>query len=263
MNVLNGTLDLRTGTLRPHRREDSLSKLAPVIYDENATCPRWLKFLDRVMDGNKDLITYLQRVAGYCLTDEVSEQCLWFLHGTGANGKSTLLQTLIDLMGDYGMQAVSEFLMVKTNESHPTERADLHGKRFVATIETEQGKRIAEALMKQMTGGDRLRARRMRQDFFEFAPTHKIFLAANHKPTVCGTDQAAWRRIKLIPFTVTIADDEKDKDLPSRSARPGRPTCFSAARPTEGIGTPAGSRRLSCSRPSERPRGRTTPLAKP
>ena len=216
LNVLNGTVDLRTGRLHPHRRENLLTKLAPVSYSPLATCLLWLKFLDRIMDGNQELITYLQRVVGYGLTGDVSEQCLWFFHGTGANGKSTFLTTLLAILGDYGMQSVSDLLMVKNHESHPTERADLLGKRFVATIETEEGNRVAEALMKQMTGGDKIRARKMRQDLFEFEPTHKIVLAANHKPTVRGTDLAAWRRIKLIPFTVTIPEAEKDKSLPER-----------------------------------------------
>jgi putative DNA primase/helicase len=168
------------------------------------------------MDGNRDLITYLQRVAGYGLTGDVGEQCLFFFHGSGANGKSTLLGALLGLLGDYGMQAVNDLLIVKHNESHPTERADLFGKRFAATIETEEGKRLAEALMKQMTGGDKVRARKMRQDFFEFDPQHKIVLAANHKPTIKGTDFAVWRRIKMVPFVVTIQEEEKDKSLPEK-----------------------------------------------
>lgn len=216
LNVENGTIDLKTGALREHRQADMMTKLAPVRYDGAATCPRWLKFLSRIMDDNHDLITYLQRVIGYCLTGEVSEQCLWFFYGTGANGKSTFLGAILAMLGDYAMQAVSELLMVKSHEAHPTERADLFGKRFVATIETEEGKRMAEALMKQMTGGDKVRARKMRQDFFEFTPTHKIVLAANHKPIIRGTDYAVWRRIKLVPFTVTIPDEEKDKDLPEK-----------------------------------------------
>ena len=163
LNVENGTLDLRTGTLRPHRRLDLITKLAPVTYDQTASCPRWLSVLDRIMGGNRDLITYLQRVCGYCLTGDVSEQCLWFFHGAGANGKSTFLGALLAMLGDYGMQAVSDLLMVKHNEAHPTERADLFGKRFVATIETEEGKRLAESLMKQLTGGDRMRRRGMRR----------------------------------------------------------------------------------------------------
>jgi putative DNA primase/helicase len=216
LNVLNGSIDLRTGRLREHKRDDLISKLAPVVYDHRAACPLWLRFLTRIMADNDRLIAYLQRVVGYSLTGLVSEQVLWFFYGTGANGKSTFLATLLAQLGDYAMQAVSDLLLAKHNESHPTERADLCGRRFVATIETEDGRRLAEALMKQMTGGDRIRARRMRQDFFEFNPTHKLFLAANHKPAVRGGDYATWRRIKLVPFTVTIPDEEKDKALPDK-----------------------------------------------
>src|SRR5262249_50594912 len=162
-NLQNGTIDLKTGKLREHRRGDLLTKLAPVNYDPHATCPLWLKCLERWMDGNNDLIGYLQRVVGYGLTGSVSEQCLWLFYGAGANGKSTFLSTILAMLGDYGMQAVSDLLLAKHNESHPTERADLFGKRFVCTIETDQGKCMAEALMKQLTGGDRVRARKMRQ----------------------------------------------------------------------------------------------------
>jgi putative DNA primase/helicase len=216
LNVRNGTLDLRTGQLREHRREDYLTKLVPVEYDLAASCPNWGRFLQRIMDGNADLIAYLRRVIGYALTGDVTEQCLWFLHGEGQNGKSTFLGTILALTGDYGIQAVPELLMQRVHDQHPTERADLFGRRFVATIETDEGKRMAESLMKQMTGGDQIRARWMKKDFFEFSPAHKLFLAANHKPTVRGTDFAVWRRIKLVPFTVTIPDDEKDKQLPAK-----------------------------------------------
>jgi putative DNA primase/helicase len=215
-NVLNGTLDLRTGLLRPHAQADMLTKLAPVVYDPEAKCPLWLKFLGRVMDGKDGLIGYLQRLVGYSLMGDVTEQSLWFFYGTGANGKSTFLSTVLAMLGDYGMQAVSDLLMVKRNESHSTERADLFGKRFVATIETEEGKRLAEALMKQMTGGDKIRARFLFKNHFEFSPTHKIVLAANHKPVIKGQDYANWRRIKLVPWTVTIPKDEKDLGLPDK-----------------------------------------------
>jgi putative DNA primase/helicase len=218
-NCANGTIDLRTGLLRPHRPADLITKLAPLVFDETATCPLWLKFLDQIMGGNKALVGYLQRFTGYCLSGDVSEQCLLFLYGTGANGKSTFLNTLLPIFGDYGLQAVSDLLLAKHHESHPTERADLFGRRFVITIETEDGRRIAEALMKQLTGGDRIRARHLYQDSFEFAPTHKILLAANHKPKVRGTDHAAWRRIKLLPFTVTISEQDKDRNLPRKLAR--------------------------------------------
>src|SRR6267142_1535288 len=141
------------------------------ISSRDARWPLWEKFLCRILAKNLDLITYLQRVVGYTLTGDVSEQALWLLYGTGQNGKSTFLGTILAMMGDYGMQAVSELLLAKHNEAHPTERADLFGRRFVATIEVDEGKRMAEALMKQLTGGDRLRARKMHQDFFEFTPT--------------------------------------------------------------------------------------------
>jgi putative DNA primase/helicase len=216
LNVLNGTIDLRTGRLRPHRRDDLITKLAPVIYDPDARCPLWERSLHRWMGGSEGLKTYLQRVVGYGLTGDVSEQLLWLFYGLGANGKSTFLLILLAMLGDYGMQAVADLLMTKKHEAHPTERADLFGRRLVATIETEEGKRLAEALMKQLTGGDKVRARKMRQDFFEFAPTHKIVLCANHKPVVRGTDLAVWRRIKLVPFGVTIPEHEKDRALPGK-----------------------------------------------
>jgi len=169
------------------------------------------------------LLRYLQRIAGYSLTADVREQCLFFLYGDGCNGKSTYLGALREMQGDYGMQSVPELLMLKAHESHPTERADLFGKRFVATIETEDGKRMAESLMKQMTGGEIVKARHMKKDFFDMPPTWKIFLAANHKPAIRGTDLGVWRRIKVVPFTETIKDAEKDKTLPDklRAEMPG------------------------------------------
>jgi putative DNA primase/helicase len=195
-NCANGTIDLRTGTLRPHRREDLLMKQSPVPFDPQALCQRWLQFLEEIMTGDKELIDYLQRAVGSSLTADVRDQCLFFLHGSGANGKSVFLLTILSLMADYGMQSIPELLMVRNNEQHPTERADLFGKRFVATVEVESGKALAETLVKQLTGGDLIRARRMREDFWEFPPTHKLWFAANHKPIVRGTDHAIWRRIK-------------------------------------------------------------------
>lgn len=216
LNLKNGTLDLRTMTLGEHRREDLITKLAPVNYESTATAPRWLEFLDRIMEGNKDLIGYLQRACGLALTGDAREQCLFFLYGSGANGKSTFLNTILAMMGDYGGQAVSELLMARSSEAHPTERADLAGKRMIATVEIDEGKKMAEAIIKQLTGGEKLKARRMRQDFFEIDQTWKIFLAANHKPIVQGDDLAIWRRIKLIPFNVTIAEDERDAELQNK-----------------------------------------------
>ncbi len=214
LNVENGTIDLRTGELREHRREDLITKLAPVEYDPEAEAPTWEAVLERLLPSHA-LRGFFQRFIGYCLTGDTSEQVLVFLHGLGANGKSTIINALLDILGDYGRQAAPELLTVKGN-SHPTELADLKGARLVASIEVEEGKRLAEALVKQLTGGDRIKARHMRQDFWEFKATHKLLLAANHKPRVRGADHAIWRRIKLVPFDVTIPDEEKDKKLPEK-----------------------------------------------
>jgi len=213
LNVLNGTVDLETGKLLPHQREDLLTKLAPVAYDASAPCPIWLGFLDRIMPGRNEMIEFLRRSIGYSLTGDVSEQVIFFLYGTGANGKTTFLNVIIEMLGDYAKQAAPNLLIAKRGESHPTELADLVGSRFVASVEVEEGKRLAESLVKQLTGGDKMKARFMRQDFFEFNPTYKIFLAANHKPVIQGSDYAIWRRIKLVPFTVTIPENEQDKKL--------------------------------------------------
>jgi putative DNA primase/helicase len=219
LNVENGTLDLRTGGLREHRKEDFITKLAPVAFTPDAACPRWESFLGRIFAGNAELIGYMQRLVGYCLTGATEEHVLPFLHGNGANGKSTFCETVLRLMGpDYAMKAAPDLLMAKRAESHPTDRADLFGKRFVACIETEEGRRMAEALAKELTGGDRVRARRMREDFWEFAPTHHIWLAGNHKPTITGTDHGIWRRVKLIPFEVVIPEAEQDKKLAAKLA---------------------------------------------
>lgn len=214
LNVLNGALDLRTGELREHRREDKLTKLAPVEYHKDADCPTWLRFLHTIFAHNADLIAYVQRLLGCCLTGDASEQMLNLFYGTGANGKSVWLNTALALLGpDYAMKASPDLLIVKRNNAHPTERADLFGKRLVVVSETEDGQRLAESLMKDMTGGDRMRARHCHKDNFEFAPTYKIILATNHKPEVRDTGHGTWRRIKVIPFKVTIPDGKQDKHL--------------------------------------------------
>lgn len=217
LNVKNGTIDLRTGNLYPHRRDDLQTTLCNVDYIPDATCPTWDKFLHRVMDGDEEMIRFLQRAIGYSLTGDVSEQKLFFLHGSGANGKSTFVNVILSLLGnDYATQAAPQLLVAGKSDRHPTEVADLYGKRLVASIEVEDGRRLAEELVKQLTGGDKIKARMMRQDFFQFDPTHKLWLVANHKPIIKGTDFAIWRRILLIPFDVTITDAEKDPQLPTK-----------------------------------------------
>lgn len=214
LNVANGTLDLRTGELREHRQADAITKLCPTTYDPAATCPTWLAFLDRIMAGNQGLISFLQRAVGYSLTGVIREHVLLFLYGKGQNGKSTFLNAMQHVLGtDFSMKAPPNLLMQKFGEVHSTEVFDLCGQRFVVAIEADEGRRLAESLVKELTGGDRLRARPVFENNIEFAPTHKVWLAANHKPTIRGTDIGIWRRVKMVPFLVEIPREEQDTDL--------------------------------------------------
>lgn len=216
LNVRNGTLDLRTGELRPHNPDNLITHIADVEYDPEAPFPEWTAFLKRVTQGDVELEAYLQRAVGYSLTGKVSEQVLFFLYGSGANGKSTFLNVLLSLLGDYGKQADPELLLAHQGDVHPTGMADLQGSRLVVCSEVEEGRRWAEVTVKQLTGGDRIKARFMRQDFFEFSPTFKIWLAANHKPTVRGSDHAIWRRLKLVGFEARIPPAEQIADFDER-----------------------------------------------
>lgn len=216
LNVENGTLDLRTGELRNHQREDLITKIAPVVYDPNAACPRWEAFLDRIMAENADLIRYLQRIFGYALTGDTREQCFFILYGIGANGKTTMTTAVAKTVGGYAQHTPTETLLVKRNDTIPNDVARLHGSRLVTAAEAECGRQLAEALVKQLTGGDKMAARFLHGEFFEFTPTFKIFLAVNQKPAIRGTDHAIWRRVRLIPFEVTIPDSEQDKTLPGK-----------------------------------------------
>lgn len=214
--VKNGTLNLKTGEFRQHRREDLITKCAPVVYDPNATCPRWMHFLQEIFCSDCDLIEFVQKAIGYSLTGSTAEQVMFFLFGGGANGKSTLINIIQGMMGDYSQQAPTSLLMSKQSEGVSNDVARLKGARFVTTVETEDGKRMAEALVKQITGGDVITARFLRQEFFEFKPEAKVFLCSNHKPIISGTDYAIWRRIHLIPFEVQIPPEKRDKKLPEK-----------------------------------------------
>lgn len=217
LNVMNGTIDLRTGELREHRREDLITKLAAVDFDPDAQCPTWLAFLERAMAGDASMVDYLQRFVGYCLTGATTEHVLAFLYGGGANGKSTFLSTIHAMMGDYAFPAARGLLFGgKKGDRHPTELASLFGRRFVTGSEVEEGLVFDEALIKDLTGGDPINARRMNEDEWAFDPTHKLALAGNHKPSIRGDDEGIWRRMRLIPWLVQIPAVERDQQLPDK-----------------------------------------------
>lgn len=213
LNTRSGIIDLRTGELRPHTREAMLTKLAPVEYAPDAECPAWTAFLERIMDRNQELISFLQRAVGYALTGDTREEVIFLLYGTGANGKSTFLETMQVLLGDYARQADFSTFLLRQNETVRNDLARLAGVRFVSAVELEPGKRLSESVVKQVTGRDTVTARYLFQEYFEYKPKMKIFLACNHKPIIRGNDHAIWRRIRLIPFNVRIPDAEQDKDL--------------------------------------------------
>ncbi|HZZ28845.1 MAG TPA: phage/plasmid primase, P4 family [Pirellulales bacterium] len=199
LNCNNGTLNLKTGKLQRHRREDLLTKIVAVDYNASEQCPLFVAFLEGVFGGSKNLIKFIQRLLGYILTGDVSEQALMIFHGAGSNGKSTLLTLLLALLAEYGCKAPEKLLTAKKHDSHPTELAKLFGKRLVVANEVDDGAELSEARLKDLTGGDRLTARRMNEDFWDFDPSHKIILASNYKPTVRG-GHAIWRRLRLVPF---------------------------------------------------------------
>ena len=212
-NVANGTIDLEYGDLRAPRRDELLTKRSSVLYDPDAPCPRWLAFLDRVLDRDQDLVAFVQRAVGYTLSGKTTEQVFFLLYGAGANGKSTFLETIRVLLGEYAIQAPVETFLEHRDGAIPNDVARLRGARFVAATETPEGRRLNETLVKRMTGSDTITARFMRGEWFDFAPTFKVWLATNHLPEIRGTDDAIWRRVRAIPFTVTIPEDERDKTL--------------------------------------------------
>ncbi len=214
LNCLNGTIDLRTGQLNNHNKRDLITKVIPVAFDPNANCPKWINFLNRIMDGNQELISFLQRAMGYALTGDTREECFFILHGCGANGKSTFIKTIGTLLGDYAQAASFEtFLSKKQGNVANNDIARMQGKRFISAVEAEESRRLAENVIKQVTGKDVVAARFLYAEYFEFLPQFKIFLATNHKPKINCNDPAIWRRVKLIPFAVTIPLEQQIQDL--------------------------------------------------
>ncbi|PFW04145.1 DNA primase [Bacillus thuringiensis] len=215
-NVENGVVDLKTGKLQQHDRELKLTKITNIVFDENAKCPEWLNFLDQIFLGDKTLIEYMQRLIGYSLTGDISEQIMMFLVGGGSNGKSTFINTIKDLMGDFGRQAKSDTFIKKKESGANNDIARLVGSRFVSAIESEEGEKLADSFVKQITGGEPVLARFLRQEFFEFIPEFKVFFTTNHKPIIGGLDEGIWRRVKLIPFNLSLPAHKRDKRLPEK-----------------------------------------------
>lgn len=214
LNVQNGTVDLRTGELHGHRREDYLTKICPVDYDPGAQAPRWRQFLDEIFLGRQDLIDYIQRAVGYSASGSVRDKVLFFLYGpSGDNGKTTFVETLMDLLSGYSQKAKLDLLTARTADGGPSEEiATLKGARIVVASEIEEEAWLAVARVKDLTGTDTLRARFLHQNSFEFKPTHKLWIYGNHKLNVPGGDNAIWNRVHLIPFDASFPVGHHQRD---------------------------------------------------
>jgi putative DNA primase/helicase len=216
-NVGNGVLDLKTGALLAHDPAYLITKMAGTSWDAEAECPIWRTFLETVLPDLETRL-FLQRAAGYSMTGLTWEQCLFFLFGSGQNGKTTALEVLMKLFGEYAGKTRAETFMEKRGQSVPNDVAALVGLRLVTTSEIGQDQKLNEAIVKDVTGADTMTARFMRQEFFSFVPVLKAWMYGNHKPIINGTDDGIWRRIRLVPFAVRIPDERKDPELPSKLA---------------------------------------------
>lgn len=210
----NAVIDLRTGNEIPADRGQLITKQIGTNYDPQAQCPLWLAFLETVTGGDKELVLFLQTAIGYTLTGMTTEQCLFFLHGKGQNGKGVFTSIIESLLGDYSQTAPESLFVVNKNGGGiPNDLARLVGCRLSVAAELDEGASFAESRLKSLTGSDTITARFLHKEYFDFAPTHKFWISGNHKPAVKGTDMGIWRRIRLIPFTVTIPEEKKDKRL--------------------------------------------------
>jgi putative DNA primase/helicase len=221
LNVGNGTLNLKNGQLQPFNRADLITKIIPIDYDVRATCPLWEKFLYEIMQGDKETIKYLQKAAGYSLTGTVKQQVMFILHGLGENGKSVFIIVLIALFGDYAKHTTSSILLQKTDADKPTDVARLKGARFVVAEETDQGRKLAEAAVKQLTGGDPITARGLYKEAIQFDPTFKLWLMTNYLPEITGTDHGIWRRLIVVPFDFTPVHRDLDLSEKLKKELPG------------------------------------------
>lgn len=216
LNTPGGVVNLKTGETKPAERHFYMTRMTAGDASSAGRPSRWLSFLDEVTRGDAELAAYLARVAGYSLTGSTDEHALFFFYGTGANGKSVFLNTLAAVLGDYAANAPMDTFMETRTDRHPTDLASLRGARAVIAMEVENGRRWAESKIKALVGGDKISARFMRQDFFEYRPQFKLLIAGNHKPGLRDVDEAMRRRLHLIPFTVTIPREKRDKNLSAR-----------------------------------------------
>lgn len=216
LGLPSGVLDLRTMNHRRYRHSDRITKVAGCDFDLRASAPTWRRVIDEAMGGDAELIDFLQRLAGYTLSGRRGEHLLPVFWGSGANGKSTVLGALQAVMGGYASSAAPGLLIQRHGDHHPTALADLQGRRLVVVSETGETGRLNEEQVKLLTGGDLITARRMRQDFYTFAPSHLLVLQTNHRPRVSGTDEGIWRRLRLVPFNVTVPPGRRDPRLPEK-----------------------------------------------
>jgi len=217
-NCLSGTVDLRDGSMRPHSRADYMTQMGLTPIDTvESDCPQWKQFLLDIMRGDMQMVDYLQRMSGYILTGDTSEQCFFMLYGMGANGKSTFINVVQHVLGDYAKTAdFNTFLDLNRGASPRNDLAGMVGKRFVVASEGTEGKSLDESVLKQFCGSDTVTARQLHKEFFEFRPVCKILLATNHKPVVKGTDEGIWRRMRLIPFLASFTEARRDPKMEAK-----------------------------------------------
>ena len=214
LNTQNGYLDLISGVLHEHNIDKKFTRIANIEYTDKIDAPQWTEFLNQIFDNDQELIRYVQKAVGYSLTGSTREQSMFVLFGAGSNGKSVFLDTISYIMGSYATNMQADTIMVrKANGGANTDIARLKGARLVTSSEPNEGVRMDEGLVKQLTGGDKVTARFLYGKEFEFTPEFKLWLATNHKPIIRGTDDGIWRRMNLIPFTIQIPDHKKDKNL--------------------------------------------------
>lgn len=223
LGLLNGTLDLTTGKVREPDKDDYITQVAAVSFDEKATCLIWEETLASIFQDNPEIVPYLQRVFGYCLSGLTSEHVMWFFFGTGANGKSTLLNTILSILGGFGATVGFSTFDEKGEAERNDSLAGLRSKRLVVTTEGERGRKLAEAKIKAVVSDDAIRCRFLHNNFFEYHPTYKVILATNHLPEIRSTDMGIWRRVHMVPFHQTFEGDRRDihLDLKLRREAPG------------------------------------------